>query len=487
MKPKKKWQLDMPMKRTNWKTIQPQKLSEKAFWVRVEEDRLVSPDLLEGLSSRFSSRPPVKKAKEGEPDKPTSKKFKELKVLDAKAAQNLSILLGGSLKYMSYEDIKRSILHCDESVLSDSVLQQLIQYIPTPEQLKKLEEYKDQYENLAEAEQFSVTLSSIKRLVPRLKSISFKQHYSEMVQDIKPDIVAATAACEEMRDSKKFAKLLELVLLVGNYLNSGTKNAQAVGFEISYLPKLTNTKDAENKTTLLHYLVDTIETKFPDLLSFNEELIHVDRASRVSLDSIQKTLKQMDSSIKNLETDLKNASKLAASEDDKFLEVMGNFAKEAREQCDVLQRMGKKMETVYQELAEYFVFDPQKYTLDEFFTDVKTFKDSFHQCHKDNNKLRETEEKIRRAREAKEKAEREKLERQAKKKALVDMNVDDDQEGVMDSLLEALKTGSAFSRDQRRKRDRPPRAVGGKTGPLIPFRKLDFYPDSRNCVHIRLR
>lgn len=83
------------------------------------------------------------------------------------------------------------------------------------------------------------------------------------------------------------------------------------------------------------------------------------------------------------------------------------------------------------------------------------------QCYKDNCKLRETEEKIRRAREAKDKAEREKLERQAKKKALVDMNVDDDQEGVMDSLLEALKTGSAFSRDQRRKRDRPPRAVGG--------------------------
>lgn len=79
-------------------------------------------------------------------------------MLDGKAAQNLSILLGGSLKYMTYEDIKRSILHCDESVLSDSVLQQLIQYIPTPEQLKKLEEYKDQYDHLAEAEQFAVTV-----------------------------------------------------------------------------------------------------------------------------------------------------------------------------------------------------------------------------------------------------------------------------------------------------------------------------------------
>lgn len=51
--------------------------------------------------------------------------------------------------------------------------------------------------------------------------------------------MAATAACEEVRDSKKFAKVLELVLLVGNYLNSGTKNAQAVGFEMSYLPKVT--------------------------------------------------------------------------------------------------------------------------------------------------------------------------------------------------------------------------------------------------------
>ena len=129
-------------------------------------------------------------------------------------------------------------------------------------------------------------------------------------------------------------------------MNTGTKNAQAVGFEISYLPKvfifflsthryfldghnscfsflqLTSTKDAENKTTLLHYLVDVIEEKFPDILSFSDEVVHVDRASRVSMDTIQKTLKQMDSSIKNLETDLKNA-KAVVSEEDKFLEVMG--------------------------------------------------------------------------------------------------------------------------------------------------------------------
>jgi hypothetical protein len=52
------------------------------------------------------------------------------------------------------------------------------------------------------------------------------------------DIVAGTAACEEVKTSKKFAQILELILLVGNYMNSGSKNGQAFGFEISFLPKV---------------------------------------------------------------------------------------------------------------------------------------------------------------------------------------------------------------------------------------------------------
>jgi len=88
----------------------------------------------------------------------------------------------------------------------------------------------------------------------------------------------------------------------------------------------------------------------------------------------------------------------------------------------------------------------------------------FQQALKDNQKLREAEEKSRRAREAREKAEVERAERAARKKALIDMNAQT-QEGVMDSLMEALQTGSAFSRDQRRKRAGP-RAAGGESSSL---------------------
>lgn len=71
----------------------------------------------------------------------------------------------------------------------------------------------------------------------------------------------------------------------------------------------------------MHYLVDTIERKFPDCLSFAEELSHVDRASRVSLENIQRTLRQMDSNIRNLEQDLTNA-KVPQSDQDLFAEIM---------------------------------------------------------------------------------------------------------------------------------------------------------------------
>ena len=42
--------------------------------------------------------------------------------------------------------------------------------------------------------------------------------------------------------------------------------------------------------------------------------------------------------------------------------------------------------------------------------------------------------------------------------------IDDDQEGVMDNLLEALKTGAAFqgARERKEGRRRTPRAAGGK-------------------------
>lgn len=457
LKPKKKFDADGPMKRANWKAIIPQKLSENAFWVKCQEDKLASEDILAGLSAKFSSKP-VKSADKDLVDRPTNtkKNVVDLRVLDGKSAQNLLILLGGSLKHLSHEQIKLCILRCDTSVLDSNIIQQLIQYLPPPDQLKRLQEIKNTGDELSGAEKFAATLGDIKRLVPRLHSINFKLCVADMVQDVKPDIVAGTAACEEVKTSRKFAKILELILLFGNYMNSNSKNGQAFGFEISFLTKLTNTKDFENKQTLLHYIVDTVESKFVELINFGEELPHVERAARVSLENIQKTMHQMTTSLKNLKSDLEN-SKVPQSPDDKFVDVMGDFALQCNVQVEVLMKMKIKMENLYKDVGEYFAFDTNKYPMEEFFSDIKTFKELFSQAHRENVKIREEEEKARRIREAREQAQRHLQDRQQRKLALVDMDAAQTQEGVMDSLLDALQSGSAFgNRDQRRKRGQRP-------------------------------
>merc|ERR1719341_2431983 len=157
MKRKKKWAVEGQIKRTNWKQVPVGKLTEKAFWTGVDEERLASQSLIEDLQNRFSSKPPGKKSSEdsGSNSGTGKKKTKELKVLDAKAAQNLSVILGGALKHISYPDLRKCILRCDTTVLTENLLQSLIQYLPSPDRLNKLQEHASDFDNLAEAEQFA--------------------------------------------------------------------------------------------------------------------------------------------------------------------------------------------------------------------------------------------------------------------------------------------------------------------------------------------
>lgn len=81
-------------------------------------------------------------------------------------------------------------------------------------------------------------MSNVKRLRPRLSAILFKLQFEEQVNNIKPDIMAVSTACEEIKKSRSFSKLLELVLLMGNYMNAGSRNAQTFGFNLSSLCKV---------------------------------------------------------------------------------------------------------------------------------------------------------------------------------------------------------------------------------------------------------
>ena len=65
-------------------------------------------------------------------EKKPAKKVKELRVLDGKSAQNLSIMLG-SMR-MEYDVLRRMILRCDGE-LSESIIVSLTKYLPSADQV----------------------------------------------------------------------------------------------------------------------------------------------------------------------------------------------------------------------------------------------------------------------------------------------------------------------------------------------------------------
>uniref|UniRef100_A0A8C5PY42 Uncharacterized protein n=1 Tax=Leptobrachium leishanense TaxID=445787 RepID=A0A8C5PY42_9ANUR len=430
--------------------VEPQELTETCIWVKAKEEKFEQPELLSRLSQTFGTHVKAKKTMEEEEEKKpvvAKKKVKELRVLDSKTAQNLSIFLGSYR--MSYDEIKSMILEVDEEKLSESLIQNLVKNLPEQKELSQLAELKSEYEDLCEPEQFGVVMSTLKMLRPRLNGILFKLTFDEHISNIKPDIMSVTLACEELKKSENFKKMIELVLLVGNYMNSGSRNAQSLGFNISFLCKIRDTKSTDQKTTLLHFLAEICEERFPEILKFPDELAHVESASKVSAQSLKSSLDAMEHQIKRLEGDIKNFPK-TDNTNDKFVAKMSISFPNAREQYEKLSNMHNNMSKLYDNLGEYFTFDPRAISVEEFYGDLSNFRTLFLDAVKENNKRREMEEKMKRAKIAKEKAEREKLERQQKKKQLIDINKEGDETGVMDSLLEALQSGAAF-RDRRKR------------------------------------
>ncbi|XP_004393705.1 PREDICTED: protein diaphanous homolog 3 isoform X3 [Odobenus rosmarus divergens] len=452
LKPKKEFKPETSMRRLNWLKIRPHEMTENCFWIKANENKYENVDLLCKLENTFCCQQKERREEEDfEEKKAIKKKIKELKFLDSKIAQNLSIFL--SSFRVPYEEIKMMILEVDETQLAESMIQNLIKHLPDQEQLSSLSQFKSDYNNLCEPEQFAVVMSNVKRLRPRLSAILFKLQFEEQVNNIKPDTMAVSTACEEIKQSKSFRKLLELVLLMGNYMNAGSRNAQTFGFNLSSLCKLKDTKSTDQKTTLLHFLVEVCEEKYPDILNFVDDLEHLDKASKVSVETLEKNLKQMGRQLQQLEKDLET---FPPPEDlhDKFVTKMSSFVISAKEQYEKLFKLHENMEKSYQSMMGYYAIDVKKMSVEDFLNDLNNFRTTFMQARKENIKKREAEEREKRAQIAKELAEKERLERQQKKKRLLEMKTEGDETGVMDSLLEALQSGAAF-RDRRKRTPKP--------------------------------
>jgi hypothetical protein len=72
----------------------------------------------------------------------------------------------------------------------------------------------------------------------RVKAFVFKLEYPTKKTDVKADLEQLKLATKEVRTSKKFLKVMETILVLGNFVNGGTFRANFTGFKMETLTKV---------------------------------------------------------------------------------------------------------------------------------------------------------------------------------------------------------------------------------------------------------
>ncbi|XP_030627707.1 disheveled-associated activator of morphogenesis 1b isoform X2 [Chanos chanos] len=458
-----------PLKSFNWAKLSENKL-EGTMWTEVDDSKVFKILDLEDIEKTFSAY--QRQQKETEDDALSSKKVKELSVIDGRRAQNCNILL--SRLKLSNEEIKRAILTMDEHEdLPKDMLEQMLKFVPEKSDIDLLEEHKHELDRMAKADRFLYEMSRINHYQQRLQSLYFKKKFAERIAEIKPKVEALSKASKEVLHSRNLKQLLEVVLAFGNYMNKGQRG-NAYGFKVSSLNKIADTKSSIDKNiTLLHYLITILEKKYPKVMLFPEDLQNVPEAAKVNMTELEKEINNLRSGLKNVESELDFQRKRPQEVGDKFVSVVSQFITVASFSFTDVEDSLQEAKELFLRAVKHFGEDTGKMQPDEFFGIFDQFLQSFAEARQENeNMRRRKEEEERRARmeaQLKEQREKERKARKAKENG-------EDNGGEFDDLVSALRSGEVFDKDlTKMKRNR--KRINSQTtdtGRERPITKLNF-------------
>uniref|UniRef100_A0A673XNL3 Dishevelled associated activator of morphosis 1 n=1 Tax=Salmo trutta TaxID=8032 RepID=A0A673XNL3_SALTR len=461
-----------PLKSFNWAKLN--KL-EGTVWTDVDDINVFKILDLEDIEKTFSAyqRQQVQltpKYQKSEDDTVTSKKVKELSVIDGRRAQNCNILL--SRLKLTNEEIKRAILTMDEHEdLPKDMLEQLLKFVPEKSDVDLLEEHKHELDRMAKADRFLYEMSRINHYQPRLQSLYFKKKFAERILEVKPKVEALIRASKEVLQSRNLKQLLEVVLAFGNYMNKGQRG-NAYGFKVSSLNKIADTKSSIDKNiTLLHYLITILEHKYPKVAVFQEELQSVPEAAKVNMTELEKDINNLRSGLKSVETELEFQRSLPQVSGDKFVSVVSQFITVASFSFSDVEDSLTEAKELFLKAVQHFGEDATRMQPDEFFGIFDQFLQAFTEAKQENeNMRRRKEEEERRARmeaQLKEQREKERKSRKAKENC--------EEDGEFDDLVSALRSGEVFDKDlSKMKRNRKRVNSSAETSRERPVTKLNL-------------
>merc|ERR1712107_476147 len=229
------------------------------------------------------------------------------------------------------------------------------------------------------------------------------------------------------RNAKKFKKVLEIILAFGNYMNS-SKKGSAYGFRMSSLDNLSITKSSDKKITIVHYIVDVVSAKYPDLKGFETELRYIEKAAQFSLENIMTDVSELEKGMNLTLKELTARQNTPNGKNQRTL-ALKDFCDNASNQLQRLKQDAENAKAAFTDCLEHSGEDIKTLDANTFFAILKRFCDSWKTAEADNIKR----EKLKKAQEEKQEQENN------NRKPINHYNPEEVKDGTFEQMIMTIK------------------------------------------------
>lgn len=205
-------------------------------------------------------------------------------ILDPKRSQNITIMLS-KFRKIPPAAIAQAVLELDTSAIEQSVIQGMLDQVPTPEEQRAVKKYYEEHNEdtskLDKAEHYVLETIKVPMMQARLNLMLILSSLDDAVHTVESSTKLIFTSTAEVQGSARYRRLMHVILTVGNLLNKGSKKSSAVGFRLSSLSKLMQTK-SNTGVSLVEYVVGHLLKQEPDVLDIASEFSCLQEAKQTS-------------------------------------------------------------------------------------------------------------------------------------------------------------------------------------------------------------
>ncbi|KAL3921388.1 MAG: hypothetical protein SGILL_002772 [Bacillariaceae sp.] len=304
----------------HWNPIADDESIAGSVWSKTKpmsEDGSMGPKSIIDITKHvemFQKQPETAAQKKKSGTKSASESKEMAKLIDINRANNVAITLK-AFNDFSHTDLSQMIEFLDPygKITGDRALF-MKDLLPATAENKAIKSYKGSNDRLVVAEKWFKQIVQIKRIEEKIQVMRTIETFKMDAVVLGKSFQLLAKACNQVMDSDRLPDLLDMVRQIGNAMNEGRGEA-AAGFKLDFLPRLTQTKGSDKKTTALDLVVMLFHKRNDrDGLLLSEEIPDCQEASRMKLSDLMTDVRTQEALLRKCQKELEQLKKEMESE-----------------------------------------------------------------------------------------------------------------------------------------------------------------------------